>query len=150
MGEILVKYHPNANNDIVSIIEKEGGEAVVPDLSGLSSCTVCKNSDFNYEVMAGSYSMHDDIPRGHRRLSIPLPGCHMPETLEKSRRFDTSSSISIKSRIRRMTVTSLGTQCGEGWLLAGEMAELDHAVCRKYRLPAAVRLPAESRYGQGA
>ena len=32
VGEILVKYHPNANNDIVGIIESEGGEAVVPDL----------------------------------------------------------------------------------------------------------------------
>ena len=35
VGEILVKYAPTANNDIVSIIENEGGEAVVPDLIGL-------------------------------------------------------------------------------------------------------------------
>mgnify|MGYP000509030616 FL=1 len=34
VGEILVKYAPTANNDIVSIIENEGGEAVVPDLIG--------------------------------------------------------------------------------------------------------------------
>jgi hypothetical protein len=27
VGEILVKYHPNANNDIVKLIEDEGGEA---------------------------------------------------------------------------------------------------------------------------
>ena len=33
MGEILVKYHPNANNDVVNIIESEGGEAVVLDLT---------------------------------------------------------------------------------------------------------------------
>ncbi|HML38661.1 MAG TPA: acyl-CoA dehydratase activase-related protein, partial [Bacillota bacterium] len=32
VGEILVKYHPTANNDIVGIIEEEGGEAVVLDL----------------------------------------------------------------------------------------------------------------------
>ena len=32
VGEILVKYHPDANNNIVDIIEKEGGEAVVLDL----------------------------------------------------------------------------------------------------------------------
>ena len=32
VGEILVKYHPTANNDIVGIIEREGGEAVVLDL----------------------------------------------------------------------------------------------------------------------
>lgn len=34
VGEILVKYSKTANNDIVSIIEEEGGEAVVLDLIG--------------------------------------------------------------------------------------------------------------------
>ncbi|MGV7936947.1 hypothetical protein PJO49_29240, partial [Mycobacterium kansasii] len=33
-GEILVKYSKTANDDIVSIIEEEGGEAVVLDLIG--------------------------------------------------------------------------------------------------------------------
>ena len=32
VGEILVKFHPTANNDIVGILENEGAEAVVPDL----------------------------------------------------------------------------------------------------------------------
>ena len=32
VGEILVKYHPTANNDIVGVIENEGGEAVVLEL----------------------------------------------------------------------------------------------------------------------
>lgn len=32
VGEILVKFHPTANNDLARTIEKEGGEAVVPGL----------------------------------------------------------------------------------------------------------------------
>jgi predicted nucleotide-binding protein (sugar kinase/HSP70/actin superfamily) len=32
VGEILVKYHPTANNNVVNIVESEGAEAVVPDL----------------------------------------------------------------------------------------------------------------------
>lgn len=32
VGEILVKFHPTANNDVVTLLEKEGAEAVVPDL----------------------------------------------------------------------------------------------------------------------
>nr|MCR5357385.1 acyl-CoA dehydratase activase-related protein [Lachnospiraceae bacterium] len=32
VGEILVKYSPTANNDLVNLIESEGAEAVVPDL----------------------------------------------------------------------------------------------------------------------
>ena len=33
VGEILVKFHPIANNNLVDIIESEGAEAVVPDLT---------------------------------------------------------------------------------------------------------------------
>jgi predicted nucleotide-binding protein (sugar kinase/HSP70/actin superfamily) len=32
VGEILVKFHPTANNNIVKFLEEEGAEAVVPDL----------------------------------------------------------------------------------------------------------------------
>jgi predicted nucleotide-binding protein (sugar kinase/HSP70/actin superfamily) len=32
VGEILVKFHPTANNDVVDVVEKEGAEAVMPDL----------------------------------------------------------------------------------------------------------------------
>ena len=32
VGEILVKFHPLANNNIVDILEQEGAEAVVPEL----------------------------------------------------------------------------------------------------------------------
>ena len=31
VGEILIKFHPDANNKAVEVIEREGGEAVVPD-----------------------------------------------------------------------------------------------------------------------
>ena len=34
VGEILVKYSPTANNDIVRLLEEEGAEAVVPDIVG--------------------------------------------------------------------------------------------------------------------
>ena len=120
VGEILVKYHPNANNDIVGIIEKEGGEAVVPDL--LDFFMYClKNNDFNYEVMAGSYSMHM-ISRVAMKIIYRYRDVISRE-LEKSRRFEPPLHID-KIAEKAETVTSLGTQCGEGWLLAGEMTEL--------------------------
>ena len=34
VGEILVKYSPTANNDVVRLLEAEGAEAVVPDIVG--------------------------------------------------------------------------------------------------------------------
>lgn len=39
VGEILVKFHPTANNNVVEVVEKEGAEAVVPDLIDFY-CTV--------------------------------------------------------------------------------------------------------------
>ena len=35
VGEILVKFHPAANNYLADLLESEGAEAVVPDLTGL-------------------------------------------------------------------------------------------------------------------
>ena len=32
VGEILVKFSPTANNDLVNLLESEGAEAVMPDL----------------------------------------------------------------------------------------------------------------------
>ena len=120
VGEILVKYHPNANNDIVGIIESEGGEAVVPDL--LDFFMYClKNNDFNYEKMAGSYSMHM-ISRIGMKLIYRYRDVISKELIA-SRRFEPPMHID-KIAEKAETVTSLGTQCGEGWLLAGEMTEL--------------------------
>ena len=47
VGEILVKYHPTANNNAVAIIEAEGAEAVMPDLIGFL-LYVPINRDFKY------------------------------------------------------------------------------------------------------
>jgi predicted nucleotide-binding protein (sugar kinase/HSP70/actin superfamily) len=120
VGEILVKYHPNANNDIVHIIEEEGGEAVVPDLLDFFMYNL-KNFDFNYEKMAGSYKMHL-IGRTGMKFIYHFRDIINRE-LEQSKRFTAPMHID-KIAQKAETVTSLGTQCGEGWLLAGEMTEL--------------------------
>ncbi|MFR2965209.1 MAG: hypothetical protein ACLTK0_01730 [Anaerovoracaceae bacterium] len=51
VGEILVKYHPDANNNIVDIIEKEGGEAVVLDLIDFFLYGMYSKK-FNYEKLS--------------------------------------------------------------------------------------------------
>lgn len=120
VGEILVKYHPNANNDIVHIIEEEGGEAVVPDLLDFFMYNL-KNFDFNYEKMAGTYRTHL-VGRAGMKLIYYFRDIINRE-LDKSSRFTSPLHID-KIAKKAETVTSLGTQCGEGWLLAGEMTEL--------------------------
>ena len=130
VGEILVKYHPTANNDIVGIIEREGGEAVVLDLVDFFSYCMY-SEEFNYREMGGSY----------KYMALNNAGIAILEMLKKpinkalaeSKRFHPPASIKETAR-KAETILSLGNQCGEGWLLTGEMVELlengvDNIVC---------------------
>jgi predicted nucleotide-binding protein (sugar kinase/HSP70/actin superfamily) len=120
VGEILVKYHPNANNDIVKIIEGEGGEAVVLDLIDFFLYGMY-SKNYNYRVLAGTKRqmlMNNLAIRFIEWLRKPAR-----RALEGSRRFHQPLYISgLAAKAEK--VTSLGNQCGEGWLLAGEMVEL--------------------------
>ena len=53
VGEILVKYHPDANNHAIEVIEREGGEAVMPALMEFFTYSLysCK---FKHEEMGKS------------------------------------------------------------------------------------------------
>lgn len=120
VGEILVKYMPLANNHLVDLLEKEGAEAVVPDMMDF----------FNYSVFGSQYKAEY---LGTKKTSavISAAGIKMIESLrkpavealERSRRFEPPVSI---YEIAEMTkpFLSLGNQYGEGWFLAGEMVEL--------------------------
>lgn len=53
VGEILVKFHPGANNNIIDVIEREGGEAVMPGL--LDFMLYCfYNSNFKHKHLGFS------------------------------------------------------------------------------------------------
>jgi len=120
VGEILVKYMPLANNHLVDLLEKEGAEAVVPDLM-----------DFlNYCVYGEEY-MYQNL--GHRwssalfaKVSVAaIRALRMPalKALEKSKRFEAPMHIAHVAQLAKPFL-SLGNQYGEGWFLTGEMAEL--------------------------
>ncbi len=120
VGEILVKYMPLANNHLVELLEREGAEAVVPDLLDF----------FNYSVFGSQYKAEY---LGTKKSSAVISkaaikiieALRKPATdaLKKSKRFDAPVSI---YKIAEMTkpFLSLGNQYGEGWFLAGEMVEL--------------------------
>lgn len=120
VGEILVKYHPTANNDVVDIIEKEGGEAVVLDLVDFFTYSMY-NRDFNFKELSGSYKT---MALNNMAISI-LEMLRKPMTsaLGDSRHFSKPSHIKDTAK-KAQTIISLGNQCGEGWLLTGEMIEL--------------------------
>jgi len=123
VGEILVKYHPTANNNIVEVLEREGVEAVVPDLMGML-LYFSHNWDFKYKnLSAGRFG------RFTGRLGIAAMEAYrkpMKIALHKSRRFEAPPSIRELAALAE-PIVSLGNQTGEGWFLTAEMIELIHS-----------------------
>lgn len=120
VGEILVKFHPTANNQIVDIIEAEGGEAVMPDL--IDFFQYCfYNTRFEYE--------HFDAKKSSVRLcdfaikAVDFLRKDMIKALKQSKRFDAPHPIDQIAQ-KASQVVSIGNQTGEGWFLTGEMIEL--------------------------
>ncbi|HBN28561.1 MAG TPA: 2-hydroxyglutaryl-CoA dehydratase, partial [Clostridiaceae bacterium] len=120
VGEILVKFHPIANNNIVDLLEKEGAEAVVPDLTGfVEYCAY--NEKFKHKYLSGkglSKTIGDLVI-----LYIEYYRRDLKNLLKKSKRFKPPTTIMHLAKISS-PVLSMGNQAGEGWLLTAEMIEL--------------------------
>lgn len=120
VGEILLKYHPDANNNAARIIEEEGGEAVVTDLMDFLLYNFYDHV-FNYRHLAGS----------RRDARVAMAGIAFLEFtrlcmrfgFRRSRRFSTPARFH-ELRARTRNLISLGHQTGEGWLLGAEMVRM--------------------------
>ncbi len=120
VGEILVKYMPLANNHLVDLLEREGAEAVVPDLMDFFNYSVY-NGKYKSEFLGAKKSAGVVADAGVRLIrQIRRPAL---EALERSKRFEPPMPIEEIGELTKPFL-SLGNQYGEGWFLAGEMAEL--------------------------
>ena len=123
VGEILVKFHPAANNHLVELLESEGAEAVVPDLT-----------DFLLYCFYNTGFKADNLGMSKRSKRIGRLGIQFFEwlrsaacdELKKSKHFDAPSHIDDLAAQAR-DIVSEGNQTGEGWFLTGEMLELIHS-----------------------
>ena len=122
VGEILVKYNPIANNDVVGIVEQEGAEAVVPDLMG-----------FIYFFCDHANSRHELLTVSKARYYFSNKAISLFEWLEKpyfeaikDTKFGEFTKI---AEMRKMVdgIVSTGNIAGEGWFLSAEMIELMHS-----------------------
>ncbi len=120
VGEILVKYHPNANNNLVETIEDEGGEAVVPSFIDFFEYTFL-NKIYNYNNLSGTYK--DMVINKAGIEFVEYYRKHVREACAKSRRFMPDHKIEDTASNAERFI-SVGNQCGEGWLLTGEMVDL--------------------------
>jgi len=120
VGEILVKFHPTANNNVVNLVEAEGAEAVMPGLMDfLLYCLY--DQEFNYRYLSGS-KLSQLISLGVIKI-IESYRSISHEALANSKRFYAPKSIKEIAE-GASSVVSLGHHTGEGWLLTGEMVEL--------------------------
>ena len=120
VGEILVKYMPLANNHLVDLLEREGAEAVVPELMDFM-CYCLYNSGYKHEFLGGTWvsAQVSKIAVGAiQRLRKPAL-----DALKASRRFEAPIHIRKVAELAKPFL-SIGNQYGEGWFLTGEMAEL--------------------------
>ena len=121
VGEILVKFHPGANNNIIDVIENEGAEAVMPGLL-----------DFMLYCLYNSNFKHDNLGAKATSAAVCNAGIW---AAERYRRAMKKALLRTKYRDRApehiseiaagaSTVLQLGHTTGEGWFLTGEMIEL--------------------------
>ena len=120
VGEILVKFHPTANNQVVRVIEQEGCEANVPGLV-----------DFFLFGMTNAINMKDELGTKatsrftHRAGIKAIEAFREPinKMLQKSTRFEPYPSV-FELAEKAGKILSLCNTMGEGWLLTAEMCDL--------------------------
>ena len=124
VGEILVKFHPTANNNVTDKIEEEGCEVVVPGLTEF----------FLFGLVGGMYQREIGKPitseigakigvKAFRKLRKPLN-----DALKRSKRFESPTDI-LELGEYASEILSLCNSMGEGWLLTAEMVELIKTGC---------------------
>lgn len=119
VGEILAKYHPMANNSIISTLEEGGAEVVLPDL--LDFLFYCLyNSDFKYKYLEGKKMIREASMFSIKYLNYYRKV--MSKELAKSKRFSPPVPIHKLAKMAS-SLLSLGNQTGEGWLITAEMME---------------------------
>lgn len=122
VGEILVKFLPDANNHLVDLLESEGAEAVMPDL--LDFFLYCfYNANFKAEHLGAKSSTAKLCNMGIAAIEFFRKTAR--EELKKSVHFTQQANIQELARYAQ-PIVSIGNQTGEGWFLTGEMLELIH------------------------
>lgn len=122
VGEILVKFHPDANNNVTQVIVDEGGEAVVPGL--LDFMLYCfYNTKFKHKNLGAKAS--GMVLSNLGIWVLETMRSHMAKSMRKNKKFAYLAPKPIKSvAAGAQDVLQLGHCCGEGWFLTGEMVEL--------------------------
>ncbi len=127
VGEILVKFQPDANNDAVRVIENEGCEAALPGLLEF----------FMMNMTSASWRLENLGIGSKRGVRLQQAIVWIIEQYQRPAQralAKTGGKFAVPHPIgqlaqRAESIISLGTTAGEGWLLVAEMMELIEDGC---------------------
>ncbi len=130
VGEILVKYHPTANNQLVDLLERNGAEVIIPDFL-----------DFFLYGLEGRRFVAKDLMKNNKDAlmhSFTIKGLEkyrniLKKAVANSKNFSPIHEIKHTAKNAEQLL-SLANQTGEGWFLTGEIMNLledgvDNVVC---------------------
>ena len=126
VGEILVKFHPEANNHAVQVIESEGCEAELPSLA-----------QFFHKSMANAKWASENLGLTGPMQTAKRFGLWALQKYEAPLRAayaTTNGKFVPSTRIQDMAekstdIAQMGNQAGEGWYLTAEMVDMIEHGC---------------------
>ena len=120
VGEILVKYHPVANNFIEKVLHDEGAEVVMPDF--VDFFLYCAHDAIVKRELLGG-TRKDKIFAEIFIQFVEFFRRPMKNALKNSKHFRAPHDIKETARLASRFVSN-GNLSGEGWLICGEMVAL--------------------------
>jgi predicted CoA-substrate-specific enzyme activase len=121
VGEILVKFHPDANNNVVDVVESEGCEAVLPGILQFFLMPLY-SAQHQWETMGIGRRSHHFKKMATwliERFQAPV----ITALRKTGGKFDLPPKMAGLAK-KADGIISIGTRAGEGWLLTAEMVEL--------------------------
>ncbi len=126
VGEILVQFHPDANNNAVEVIEAEGCEAELPSLAQFFHSFLV-TADYDREVI-GHLTRRE--AKANKLALWALQRYEKPAraALAASQRFEEGATIQeLADKVQE--IVQLGNQAGEGWYLVADMMDMIERGC---------------------
>ena len=126
VGEILVKFHPDANNHAVDVIEAEGCEAELPGLMQF----------FHNSVATAAWDKENLGIEGKQRYIMPIVLWALKKYEKPVHRAFAATNGKFEAHRpieemieRSQDIARLGNQAGEGWYLTAEMVDMIEHGC---------------------
>ena len=126
VGEVLIKYHPFGNNEVIKILEQEGAEVISPDFMGFIKFVATQKITNNKllrtdKSKARIFKIVIDF--------IELIEKDLAAELAKSKKnyLPPANIFDLEDKVKN--ILSIGNQTGEGWFLTAEMIEyIEHDI----------------------